>query len=91
MANLIHQIQAINTIGFPVQIVSRRIFKTSILDIGLLNYLCGISASEEFLKSDLLAIYRGALAEQFVAQELVITQKTISITGNVWQKAVRPK
>ncbi len=74
MANLIHQIQAINPIGFPVQIVSRRIFKTTILDIGLLNYLCGISASEEFLKSDLLAIFRGALAEQFVAQELAITQ-----------------
>lgn len=74
MAKLIHQISAINPIGFPVQIVSSRIFKTSLLDIGLMNFLFGIKANEEFLKTDLLAIYNGALAEQFVAQELAVTQ-----------------
>lgn len=73
-AKLINQISAINPIGFPVQIISSRIFKTSLLDIGLMNYLCGIKIDEEFFKSDLLAIYRGALAEQFVAQEFIITQ-----------------
>ncbi len=75
MARLIHPIQSINPIGFPVQLASSRIFKTSMLDIGLMNYLCGISVSEEFLKTDLLAIYHGALAEQFVAQEFAISQK----------------
>lgn len=75
MARLIHQIHAINPIGFPVQIVSTRIFKTCMLDIGLMNYLCGISANSEFLKTDLLAIYRGAMAEQFVAQEFAVSQK----------------
>ncbi|OFX59710.1 MAG: nuclease [Bacteroidetes bacterium GWA2_30_7] len=74
MAKLIHQISAINPIGFPVQIVSSKIFKTSLLDIGLMNYLFGIKANEEFLKTDLLAIYNGALAEQYVAQEFAVTQ-----------------
>jgi len=75
MARIIHQISAINPIGLPVQITSGRIFKTSMLDVGLINFLCGIIPNEEFLKSDLLSIYKGALAEQFVAQEFAINQK----------------
>ena len=74
-AKLIHQINAINPTGFPVQIISSRIFKTNMLDIGIMNFLCGISRSEEFLKTDLLAIYRGALAEQFVGQEFAVNQQ----------------
>ena len=75
MARIIHQISAINPIGLPVQITSGRIFKTSMLDVGLMNFLCGIIPNEEFLKSDLLSIYKGALAKQFVAQEFAINQK----------------
>jgi len=75
MAKLIHQIGAINPIGLPVQLISGRIFKTSLLDVGLMNFLCGIQPNEEFLKSDLLSIYRGALAEQYVAQEFAINQQ----------------
>lgn len=75
MAKVINQICAINPIGFPVQIASSKIFKTSMLDVGLMNFLCGIQHNEEFLKTDLLSIYRGALAEQFVAQEFAINQQ----------------
>ena len=39
MAKVINQICAINPIGFPVQIVSSKIFKTSMLDVGLMNFL----------------------------------------------------
>lgn len=75
MAKLIHQINAINPIGFPPQLVSDRIFKSCLLDIGLMNFLGGVAVGEEYLKTDLLAIYRGAMAEQFVAQEFVINQQ----------------
>ncbi len=75
MAKLIHQVNAINPIGFPPQLVSGRIFKTFLLDIGLMNFLGGALPGEEYLKTDLLAIYRGAMAEQFIAQEFVINQQ----------------
>ena len=75
MSKLIYQIKAINPIGFPVQLISGRIFKTALLDVGIMNFLCGIQPNEEFINSDLLSIYRGALAEQYVAQEFAITQQ----------------
>lgn len=41
------------------------------LDIGLMQRLCQVPAKTELLQEDLLALYRGKLAEQFVAQELL--------------------
>ncbi len=41
------------------------------VDIGLMQNLCGVNISEEMNKLDLMDIYRGALAEQFVGQELL--------------------
>ena len=46
-------------------------FKTIMLDIGLLSRFSGFSTSVEFQKTDLLSIFRGSLAEQFVGQELI--------------------
>ena len=40
-------------------------------DIGLYQAMCGRPAEETLRERDLLAVYNGALAEQFVAQELV--------------------
>ena len=36
-----------------------------------MQQVCGLQANSEYSKQDLLAIYRGALAEQFVGQELL--------------------
>jgi len=44
-------------------------------DIGLIRYLTGMPVEIEQPKADLLDIYRGALAEQFVGQEMVLSQK----------------
>ena len=49
---------------------SRR-FKASVLDIGLMQHLCGMDPSQAIGGENLLSIYRGQLAEQFVAQELL--------------------
>ncbi len=45
------------------------------LDIGLMRYLSGMPNDIEYAKSDLLAIYRGAMAEQFIGQEMLVSQK----------------
>ena len=44
------------------------------LDIGLLQRLCQVPVEMELKQEDLLAMYRGKLAEQFVAQELLALQ-----------------
>ncbi len=45
------------------------------LDIGLMRYLSGMTNDIEYAKSDLLAIYRGAMAVQFVGQEMLVAQQ----------------
>ena len=46
-------------------------FKATMLDIGLLQRLCQVPAELELKQENLLAMYRGKLAEQFVAQEML--------------------
>jgi len=41
------------------------------LDIGLMANLNGVNVSKEYIKSDLLSVFRGAMAEQFVGQEIL--------------------
>lgn len=48
-----------------------RRFKAVLLDIGLLQNLCQVPVDLELREDNLLAMYRGKLAEQFVAQELI--------------------
>ncbi|MFC1586126.1 ATP-binding protein, partial [Fibrobacterota bacterium] len=51
--------------------VSEKVFKCIFLDIGLMQYQCGIRAGDILREKDLLNLYRGALAEQFAGQELL--------------------
>jgi len=53
---------------------SAKVFKALMLDLGLMRYLSDMPDDVEFARSDLLAIYRGAMAEQFVGQEMLISQ-----------------
>lgn len=48
-------------------------FKALFLDVGLINYACGLT-QEVAAVDDLLNVYRGALAEAFVGQELLACQ-----------------
>ncbi len=70
-ARLINKIPSCNPSGLPLGgSVNFKKFKASILDIGLMQRLCQLPIHSEIRQSDLLEIYRGRLAEQFVAQEL---------------------
>ncbi len=63
--------------GFPLRAnVSQHKFKAILVDIGLWQYLCGMRGDVEFQEKDLLSIYNGAMAEQFVGQELMVAQQS---------------
>ena len=50
--------------------INKSSFKLCMLDIGLMQFLCGIPAGEIIQSEDLLATYKGSLCEQFIGQEL---------------------
>ena len=58
--------------GLPLGAGTRsKVFKVVFLDIGLTQQLSGVDVAEILHAGDLLGVYRGALAEQFVGQELL--------------------
>ena len=71
-ARVIHKIPSCNPTGLPLGATANpKKFKASMLDIGLLQRLCQVPVELELQQENLLAMYRGKLAEQFVAQELL--------------------
>lgn len=71
-ARVIHKIPSCDPTGLPLGATSNpKKFKASMLDIGLLQRLCQVPVELELQQENLLAMYRGKLAEQFVAQELL--------------------
>ena len=74
-AKVINRIPAVKTPGLPLGAsVNNKKFKASLLDIGLMQRLNHLPVDIEIRQRDLLNIYRGKLAEQFVAQELLAAQ-----------------
>ena len=69
-AKLINRIDSANPSGFPLGLEGKR-FKASILDIGLMQHICGVEPSMAVGNNSLLSVFNGQLAEQFVAQELL--------------------
>ena len=71
-AKVIHKIPACNPSGLPLGATANlKKFKSTMLDIGLLQRICQVPAELELKQENLLAMYRGKLAEQFVAQEML--------------------
>lgn len=72
LAQVIRKAPAANPAGLPLGAsASERKFKALVVDIGLMQHLTGMPVDVEYARSDLLAIHQGAMAEQFVGQELV--------------------
>jgi len=71
-AQVIHKIPSCNPSGLPLGASANpKKFKACMLDIGLMQRLCQVPVELELKQENLLAMYRGQLAEQFVAQELL--------------------
>ncbi|OVE78797.1 nuclease [bacterium I07] len=72
LAQLFQKVSSVNPPVAPFGAsVSESKFKTVLVDIGLMQQLCGLPVDMEFSKQDLLTIFEGAMAEQFVGQELL--------------------
>ena len=70
-ALLITPVRSSSASGLPLGgNINRSSFKLCMLDIGLMQFLCGIPAGEIIQAEDLLATYKGSLCEQFIGQEL---------------------
>ncbi len=71
-AKVLHKVPSCDPSGLPLGASARqKKFKACMLDIGLLQRLCQVPVDIEMNQKDLLAIYRGQLAEQFVGQEML--------------------
>ena len=70
-AGLLTRIHSSKASGLPLRAeINEKKFKILLLDVGLLQLSLGNLASE-MLHTDVIEIHRGALAEQFVGQELL--------------------
>ena len=77
-ANVVRKISSVDPSGLPLGAsASAKIFKALMVDIGLMRYLTGMPVELEYSQANLLGMYRGALAEQFVGQEMTLSQKEI--------------
>ena len=69
-ARLLRPIHAASAAGFPLRYTQTPHIKPLLGDIGFMQPLCGYTSPDEWGNPDLLGIYRGAVAEQHVGQEL---------------------
>ncbi len=70
LARIAKKIRSVSTPGIPLEVnASEKKFKNIFLDIGLMNRVMKIDYNETLNHKNLLGIYRGQLAEQFVGQE----------------------
>jgi len=70
MARLLRPVNAASAAGLPLGCAVTPRLKAIMGDIGLMQAVCSRTAADEWAQPDLLAIYRGSIAEQFVGQEL---------------------
>ncbi len=76
-ARVITKVSSANPGGIPLAATSSlKRQKAILVDIGLWQHLIGMNVAMEYPKSDLLSIYRGAMAEQFVGQEILAAQNS---------------
>ncbi len=70
LARIAKKVKSLSNIGIPLDVyASDKKFKNIFLDIGLMNRVMGIDYNEALSHKNLLSIYRGQFAEQFVGQE----------------------
>lgn len=72
-ARLIHLVYSTSPAALPLSSnTSEKRFKAIMVDIGLMVRLSGLSLANEYSKIELLSIFKGALAEQFIGQEFLV-------------------
>jgi uncharacterized protein len=69
LVNLVHS-TTVSGLPLGAEVRSKK-FKPLFLDIGLMQSVCGIDPKESIMTEDLNKVYKGAVAEQFVGQEIL--------------------
>ena len=70
LARIAQKVKSVSTPGIPIEVhASEKKFKSLFLDIGLMYRMMGLDYNEALSHKNLLSIYRGQLAEQFIGQE----------------------
>lgn len=76
-AQVVRPVRAASPAELPLAATaSQKRFKAIMVDVGLMQRLCGLRADIEYARGDLLRVFHGALAEQFVGQELLATTRS---------------
>jgi uncharacterized protein len=74
LTNVTCDIPSVDPSGLPLGVsASAKTFKAFMLDIGLMLSLSAMPSDVEYAMTDLHAIYSGAMAEQFVGQEMAVS------------------
>lgn len=74
-AQVVNRVPAAGPAGLPLgATASAKRFKALMVDIGLMQKLRALPPAREYRKGDLLGIHQGAMAEQFVGQEMMVSQ-----------------
>jgi uncharacterized protein len=76
-ARLLHKVKNVSLAGLPLTATGKQ-FKTIFLDIGLLVKYSGLNIAKELEQETLLGMFKGALAEQFVGQEIVAVKNELT-------------
>ncbi len=87
-ALLLYIVKSSDATGIPLNAnISSKVIKSLFLDVGLMRYNCGIQPSDILKAKDLSNVYRGALAEQFVGQELLAAGGSENFKLFYWSRA----
>jgi len=72
LARVVRKVRSASPAGLPFEAhASEKVFKALFVDVGLMHHVCGIGPEEHLASEDLLDVFRGSVAEQFVGQELL--------------------
>jgi predicted AAA+ superfamily ATPase len=75
-ARVARKVPATNPTGVPLGAGASPLrFKALMVDIGLMQHLRGVPIDLDYAKADLLKIHEGDMAEQFVGQEMLVSQR----------------
>lgn len=89
-AGIVYRVKQTSGDSLPLEAgASDRNFKVVFLDVGLMQNLCGLSG-DLLSADDILAVHAGAVAEQFVGQELAGTRDPYARPGiYYWARQAR--
>ena len=84
LARVITKVPSASPAGLPLAAsASAKTFKVVLCDVGLMQHLCG--HDRQYRDEDLTSLHQGSVAEQFIGQELIGSQRAL----HYWSRPAR--